>query len=158
MKKTFFILGMMAVVVFTSCKKEDATSKIKTENVETAAKRDEAAKLVPVMSFDKAEHDFGTIDQGTPVETTFTFTNTGNGPLIITDAKSSCGCTVPSYPKDTPIAPGESGELLVKFNGNGANQVTKTVTVTANTEKGSETLMIKAFVTPKNAAASPVLQ
>ncbi|XLS31024.1 DUF1573 domain-containing protein [Flavobacteriaceae bacterium M23B6Z8] len=158
MKKTFLMLGMVAAVAFTSCKKEDATSKIKSENVETAAQRDEAAKLVPVMTFDKSEHDFGTIDQGTPVETTFTFTNTGNGPLIITDARSSCGCTVPSYPKDTPIAPGEKGELLVKFNGNGANQVSKTVTVTANTEKGSEVLMIKAFVTPKTTNASPVLQ
>lgn len=158
MKKTFLMLGMVAAVAFTSCKKEDATSKIKTENVETAAQRDEAAKLVPVMTFSKSEHDFGTIDQGTPVETTFTFTNTGNGPLIITDARSSCGCTVPSYPKDTPIPPGETGELLVKFNGNGANQVSKTVTVTANTEKGSEVLMIKAFVTPRDANASPVLQ
>jgi uncharacterized cupredoxin-like copper-binding protein len=158
MKRTFFIIGILAAFAFTSCKKEDASSKIKSENVETAVKRDEAAKLLPVMSFDKSEHDFGTIDQGTPVETTFTFTNTGNAPLIITDARSSCGCTVPDYPKDTPIAPGETGELLVKFNGSGANQVTKTVTVTANTEKGSEVLMIKAFVTPKTAQASPVLQ
>ena len=158
MKKTFFVIGIVAAMVFTSCKKEDATSKIKSENIETASKREEASKLVPVMSFDKAEHDFGTIDQGTPQETTFTFTNTGNAPLIITNATSSCGCTVPSYPKDTPIAPGATGELLVKFSGNGANQVTKTVTVTANTQKGTETLTIKAFVTPKAPQASPVLQ
>ena len=65
----------------------------------------------------------------------FAFTNTGDAPLIITDARSSCGCTVPQYPKNTPIAPGESGELVVKFNGSGKNQVTKTVTVTANTQK-----------------------
>jgi hypothetical protein len=77
--------------------------------------------------------------------------------LIITDAKSSCGCTVPEYPKNTPIAPGESGELLVKFNGSGQNQVTKTITVTANTEKGTEMLRIKAFVNPAGAApAGPV--
>lgn len=158
MKRTFFILGITVMFAFTSCKKEDASSKIKSENVETAAKRDEASKLLPVMSFDKAEHDFGTIDQGSPVETTFTFTNTGNAPLIITNARSSCGCTVPSYPKDTPIAPGDKGELLVKFNGSGSNQVTKTITVTANTAKGSEVLMIKAFVTPKAVESSPVLQ
>ena len=103
------------------------------------------------MSFEKAEHDFGTIEQGTPQETVFKFTNTGNAPLIITDAKSSCGCTVPNPPKD-PIAPGESGELKVNFNGSGQNQVTKTITVTANTEKGSELLRIKAFVNPKGAA------
>ena len=103
------------------------------------------------MEFDKTEHDFGSIDQNAPQETIFTFTNTGDAPLIITDAKSSCGCTIPEYPKNTPIAPGEKGELLVKFNGSGQNQVTKNITVTANTSKGTETLTIKAFVTPKGA-------
>lgn len=150
MKKGIFIVGMVAMFTFTSCK-ENASSKIKSDNVAEAAVRDEAAKAVPVMSFETAEHDFGTIEQGTPQETAFKFTNTGNAPLIITDAKSSCGCTVPNPPKE-PIAPGESSELLVKFNGSGQNQVTKTITVTANTEKGTETLRIKAFVNPKGAA------
>ncbi len=138
------------MMVFISCK-ENATSKIKSDNVAVAAERDEAAKLVPVMSFDKSEHDFGTIEQNAAQQTVFKFTNTGNGPLIITDAKSSCGCTIPEYPKNTPIAPGDSGELLVKFNGTGQNQVTKTITVKANTVKGSELLRIKAFVNPKGA-------
>ena len=151
MKKVLFTLSLVAVFAFTSCK-ENASSKIKADNVAVAAERDEAAKQIPIMSFDKAEHDFGTITQGTPQETVFKFTNTGNGPLIITDAKSSCGCTVPEYPKNTPVAPGESGEMVVKFNGSGQNQVTKTITVTANTEKGSELLRIKAFVNPKDAA------
>ena len=71
--------------------------------------------------------------------------------MIITNATSSCGCTVPNPPKD-PIAPGETGELVVKFNGSGQNQVTKTITVNANTEKGTEQLRIKAFVNPKGAA------
>ncbi|WP_339838302.1 DUF1573 domain-containing protein [uncultured Maribacter sp.] len=150
MKKIVLIVGLVSMVAFTSCK-DNASSKIKTDNVTEAAVRDEAAKAVPVMSFEKAEHDFGTIEQGTPQETVFLFTNTGNAPLIITDAKSSCGCTVPNPPKD-PIAPGETGELKVNFNGSGQNQVTKTITVTANTEKGSELLRIKAFVNPKGAA------
>lgn len=150
MKKVVFAAGVVALFAFTSCK-ENASSKIKSDNVAEAAVRDEAAKAVPVMTFEKAEHDFGTIEQGTPQETSFKFTNTGNAPLIITDAKSSCGCTVPNPPKD-PIAPGESSELVVKFNGSGQNQVTKTITVTANTEKGSELLRIKAFVNPKGAA------
>ncbi|MGB5481091.1 MAG: DUF1573 domain-containing protein, partial [Eudoraea sp.] len=99
---------------------------------------------------------FGTITQGTPQETIFKFTNAGNAPLIITNATSSCGCTVPNPPKD-PIAPGETGELIVKFNGSGQNQVTKTITVTANTEKGKEILRIKAFVNPKDAGPSAAL-
>ena len=151
MKKVVVAICTVALFAFTSCK-ENASSKINTDNVAEAAARDEAAKAIPVMSFEKAEHDFGTIEQGTPQETAFKFTNTGNAPLIITDAKSSCGCTVPQYPKNTPIAPGDSGELKVRFNGSGQNQVTKTITVTANTEKGSELLRIKAFVNPKGAA------
>lgn len=152
MKKVFLSLAIVSVMAFISCK-DDASSKVNSEKAEVAAQRDEAGKNLPVMSFDKSEHDFGTIEMGTPQETTFTFTNTGNAPLIITDAKSSCGCTVPEYPKNTPIAPGESGQLLVKFNGSGMNQVTKTVTVTANTAQGSEILRIKAFVNPKDANA-----
>jgi len=109
------------------------------------------------MAFDKSEHDFGVIEQGTPQETVFTFTNTGNAPLIITNATSSCGCTVPEYPKNTPIEPGQSGEMLVRFNGSGQNQVTKTITVSANTSKGSEMLRIKAFVTPKSGTAATAL-
>lgn len=137
-----------ATMIFVSCK-EDATKKIKSENVEIAANRDEVSKKLPVMTFEKTEHDFGSIVQGTPVETSFKFTNTGDAPLIITNAKSTCGCTIPEYPKDEPIAPGESGELLVKFNGAGKNTIIKVVTVTANTEKGSESIRIKAFVMPK---------
>lgn len=156
MKKVFIAFGAIALVAFVSCK-ENASSKIKASNVEVAAERDEAAKNLPVMSFDKSEHDFGTIEQGAAQETIFTFTNDGNAPLIITNATSSCGCTIPEYPKNKPIAPGESGELLVKFNGSGQNQVTKTITVSANTEKGSELLRIKAFVNPKNGAAATAL-
>lgn len=151
MKKTILTLSIICVLAFVSCK-ENASSKIKTDNVAVAAERDEAAKLVPVMSFERAEHDFGTIEQGTAQETVFKFTNTGTGPLIITDATSSCGCTVPQYPKNTPVAPGDTGEMVVKFNGSGQNQVTKTITVKANTEKGQEILRIKAFVNPKGAA------
>lgn len=157
MKKitTLFSLVFAMALVGVSCK-DKASNKIVADNVENATSRDEAQKLVPVMTFEKSEHDFGTIEQGTPQETIFKFTNTGNAPLIITDAKSTCGCTVPDPPKE-PIAPGETGELLVKFNGSGQNQVTKTITVTANTAKGSEILRIKAFVNPKNAVpAGPV--
>jgi hypothetical protein len=151
MKRVILFIGALSLFAFVSCK-ENATSKIDSANVAVAAERDAAAKQVPVMSFEKAEHDFGTIEQGTPQETVFKFTNTGNGPLIITDATSSCGCTVPTYPKNTPVAPGETGEMVVKFNGSGQNQVTKTITVKANTAKGSELLRIKAFVNPKGAA------
>ena len=141
------LLAVVAAMAFTSCK-EDAASKVKAENVEVAAERDAQAVVYPEITFDETVYDFGTIDRGTNVEHTFTFKNTGNAPLVITGATSTCGCTVPTWTKE-PIAPGETGELLVKYNGSGRNQVTKTVTITANTEAGREQIKIKAFVTPE---------
>ena len=154
MRRIVGLLSVSALLSFGVSCKDKAADKIQAENVEVAANRDDSQKKLAVMSFEKMEHDFGTIEQGTPQETIFTFTNTGEAPLIITDAKASCGCTVPQWPKDKPIAPGETGELLVKFNGSGQNQVTKTITVTANTEKGQELLRIKAFVNPKGETAA----
>ena len=104
-KTTIFALAIALALVGVSCK-EKASDKIVADNVESAISRDVAQSKVPVMTFDKVEHDFGTIEQGTPQETIFKFTNTGEGPLIITNATSSCGCTVPQYPRNTPIAPG----------------------------------------------------
>ncbi|NAS29778.1 DUF1573 domain-containing protein [Flavobacteriaceae bacterium R38] len=156
MKKTFLILGTVTLMAFASCNNKNATDKIKAENVEQAAQRDEASRKFAAMSFESTEYDFGTINQGTQVEKIFKFTNTGDAPLIITNATSTCGCTVPEYPKNKPIAPGESGELLVKYNGSGINQITKTVTVSANTVKGSEQIVIRAFVNA--GATSPIQQ
>ncbi len=147
MKKIVLVFAISAFVL-TSCK-EDATKKINAENVAEASARDEAAGKFPVMSFDTTEFDFGTINEGETVETVFKFTNTGEAPLMIVSARGSCGCTVPEYPKNKAIAPGETGEMKVKFNSSGKpNLQNKTVTITANTESGRETLKIKAMVTP----------
>ena len=100
------------------------------------------------MVFDAYEHDFGTMDEGDAVTHIFSFTNTGNEPLILDKCKGSCGCTVPQCPKE-PIAPGASGEIEVKFNSKGKkNNQTKTVTINANTDPGQTILKIKAFVNP----------
>jgi len=147
MKNSILIIAILSVFAFTSCK-DNAADKVNEENVTAAANRDATAGELPIMTFAESEFDFGEIEGGTNVEHVFKFTNTGNAPLVIVDAKGSCGCTVPSYSKE-PVAPGAEGELLVKFNGSGKNQVSKTVTVTANTEKGKETIVIKAFVNAK---------
>ena len=119
-----------------------------------AAERDAVASKFPVIAFDKTEHDFGEIEAKTAVETVFKYTNTGEAPLVITDIKSSCGCTVPQDWSRDPLAPGDTGEFTVKFNGSGTNKVSKTITVTANTEKGTETVKIIAFVKPDPNAAT----
>ena len=158
MKKIILGLSALCMVAFTSCK-EDATSKIKSENVSQAAERDAVAGDFPVLTFDKKEHDFGEIENGTPVETVFSYTNTGKAPLVISDIKSTCGCTVPQDWSREPLEPGASSKFTVKFNGKGANKVSKTVTVTANTELGTETVKISAFIKPDpNARVTPQAQ
>jgi hypothetical protein len=147
MKKVLLGLSALCLVAFTSCK-EDAASKIKDENVAQAAERDANSSKFPVLEFDKSEHDFGELEPRTNVETVFAYKNTGDAPLVITNISSSCGCTVPKDWSREPLASGGSGEFTVKFNGTGSGNVSKTVTVTANTEKGRETVKIKAFVKP----------
>ncbi|QYA25653.1 DUF1573 domain-containing protein [Gramella sp. MT6] len=145
MKKTILMFAAVGAMLFTGCK-DNASDKVKAENVEASAERDAQETQYPEITFEESEFDFGNIAKGTSVEHVFKFTNTGNAPLVITNASSSCGCTVPTYPKNETIAPGESSEMLVKFNGSGNGQVTKTVTVSANTESGKEQIKIKAFV------------
>jgi len=152
MKKIIVFVGLIAFVSLLSCK-ENVTSKIKKENLEIAKNRDYkqnegAAKL----TFDRLEHDFGKITQGDIVETTFKFKNTGLNDLIITNAKSTCGCTIPEWPKQ-PIAPGAEESIKVKFNSSGkSNKVTKTITLTTNTANGKESVVIKTEIMPKDKA------
>jgi len=85
------------------------------------------------ISYENTHYDFGTVVEGKKVKKTFTFRNTGTAPLKIFSAYGSCGCTVPTYPKQL-IAPGESGEILVEFNSRGrVGPNTKSVIVSANT-------------------------
>ncbi len=114
------------------------------------AKTTEAVPSGPTteMTFASPSHDFGSIPQDSENRHVFTFTNTGSEPLVIENAKGSCGCTVPQYPKE-PIAPGETGEIEVVYKpGKQANKQSKTVTITANTEPRTTTLSISAEVQP----------
>ncbi len=86
--------------------------------------------------------NFGTIQEGESPEFTFRFKNTGTEPMIISNAKGSCGCTVPAWPKE-PIAPGDEGEINVKFNSKGKKgSQNKTVTLTANTQPTTTKLRV----------------
>ena len=98
--------------------------------------------------------DFGTVTEGEIVSHTFSFTNTGNEPLIISDAKGSCGCTVPSKPT-APIAPGDTGEITVQFNSkNKKGARNQKVTVTANTSPAQTFLYLTGTVNADPNAAT----
>lgn len=156
MKKISLILFALAMLPLNSCK-ENATEKINQDNVEKAAERDAQTIVFPTINFDKTLHDFGEIQNGTPVETVFSYTNSGRSPLVVTDIKSTCGCTVPQGWSKEPLMPGESSQFSVKFNGKGANKVSKTITLTTNTEKGREQVRITAFVKPDPNAPAPAV-
>ena len=96
-----------------------------------------------VISFTETLHDYGTINKGSEGTYVFTFKNTGNIPLVLTNVRSSCGCTTPSWPKE-PIAPGATGEIKVKYNTNSVGGFQKTITVFSNAK--TEVLTIKGSV------------
>jgi hypothetical protein len=111
---------------------------------------------LPVLNFERIDHDFGTIAEGQKVSYTYKVTNTGEAPLIIQNAQPSCGCTVPTWSKD-PIPVGGTGFVTAEFDSNGKPGIAnKTITVTANTWPKVTTLRFKAMVTPKAEAVGPV--
>ena len=93
-KIAYLIVGVFFLSA-SSCN-QSASKKVDQEKATAAS---DTAKATAAMTFDKVSHDFGTIDEGETVQTTFTFTNTGKTDLLIVDARGSCGCTVPKYPK-----------------------------------------------------------
>jgi uncharacterized cupredoxin-like copper-binding protein len=145
-----FLIAFMISFLLTSCE-TDPSKKIKEQNVELTKLRLKNTGDFPVIEFDKNNHDFGEIQEGEIAETEFRFTNVGKSDLIISDASGSCGCTVPDYPKNSPIKPGESGKIIVKFDSNNRpGMQRKAVTLITNTYKGKQILNIKSIVIPKS--------
>ncbi len=105
-----------------------------------------SADLAPIISFGENIHDFGILKDGEVVTYKFKFTNTGNTDLIISSASASCGCTVPSFPKE-PIKPGQESAIDVQFNSSGKiGKNEKQVSILSNTVPNETYLIIKAEV------------
>jgi Protein of unknown function (DUF1573) len=115
-----------------------------TQTAESAVNKSNGK--ITVLKFDEMAYAWGKIKEGEKMTHNFKFTNTGTNDLIISDARGSCGCTVPEWPKE-PIKAGKSGELKVIFDSKGkVGEQSKTVTVTANTEPANTVIMIKGTV------------
>ncbi len=97
------------------------------------------------FKWEKTTHDFGSITQNKPVTAVFKFTNNSTMPMIVSNARGSCGCTGVKFPTE-PIAPGESAEISATFNAAAAGDFHKTVTVNANIAEGAAVLHIKGTV------------
>jgi hypothetical protein len=104
-----------------------------------------AQEKIAKIQFKTDTIDYGTIEKGADGVRVFEFTNTGNAPLIISDVKSTCGCTVPKKPEG-PIMPGEKGEISVKYDTNRVNPIRKTITVISNADTPTIALKIKGEV------------
>ncbi len=168
----FFSFGLfVALVGITSCKNDKAagTDAAATTEAGTAANAaglpsaepgtimaaEGAAAAAPTgpttsMEFTEMVYDFGEIVEGEHVKYAFKFKNTGSEPLIISDAKGSCGCTVPDWPRE-PVAPGATSEIKIEFDSKGkgsddGSKQTKKVTVTANTNPPQTYLTITGVV------------
>ncbi|HLF64926.1 MAG TPA: DUF1573 domain-containing protein [Saprospiraceae bacterium] len=166
-------LAFAGMLALAACKNEgNAATDETTESLATApssATDGSTASATPVsegqpavevptgplttLSFGETTFDFGDVDEGEMVTHIYKFTNTGKEPLVIKDAKGSCGCTVPKWPK-TPIPPGEQGEIQVEFNSKGkTGKQTKRVTINANTDPAQTFLTISGNVIGKAPAA-----
>lgn len=149
--KTKLFIGLATVLMVFGCgqadKKEETTISSNVINVPATA----SGKLVvsgsaPIMTFAEEKHDFGKITQGEVVSFSFTFRNDGGSDLVISAAQGSCGCTIPSYPKES-IKPGQVGKIDVKFESSGkSGLVQKTVTLVTNCSPSTKIITISATV------------
>ena len=131
--KKIILLAFVAILGITACNAQSKKAKV------------QGAGIV----FENETIDYGTIPHNSDGNRQFVFTNNGNKPLIITNTQGSCGCTVPTTPKE-PIAPGAKGIIGVKYATDREGAFTKTVTVTSNAEgQNTKTLTIKGTVLPK---------
>lgn len=136
MKKLFFAL-FLALGTATISLAQTPTMVTKTAPGNTAS----------AISFAKTTFDYGTLPQGIPANADFEFTNTGKSPVILTNVQGSCGCTVPSWPKE-PIMPGKKAKISAQYNAAAVGSFSKTITVTTN-----ETGMTPIILTIKGTVA-----
>lgn len=113
-------------------------------------------KSGPAMKFEQTTVDYGTIEQNSDPLRTFSFKNTGNTPLIITGARGSCGCTVPSYPKK-PIAPGETAVIEVRYDTKRVGPFRKSVRITTNEKVMKKTKNDQGEIVEKEEAKTHIL-
>ena len=162
--KGFWLIGLLSLMA-VACKDKEAEKKIAAlearlaqleGNTKSTAPALEAPIVsepelkpdgpLPVLQFEKVEHDFGAIKEGDKVSYTYKFTNNGEAPLIIQSAQPTCGCTVSNYTKE-PVPVGGTGFVTAEFDSKGKpGMQNKTVTVTANTFPKQTVLSFKAMV------------
>lgn len=158
MKNLIKVLPLIAVLSLTSCKKDQKADQLIVEEqqaveapvVQTQDElvKEAQSKPLTTLALSEANFDFGKLKKGDHVEHIYEVTNTGTNPLIISQVKPGCGCTVPDYTKD-PILPGQKGKITLKFDStNFDGLVNKQAEVFANVEKAPIVLTFSADIQP----------
>ena len=139
-KRTFFLAAVIVSLLVASCKNNKKEVESKAVSVSNG---------IAEIKFDTTFYDFGNLTQGEAVVYTFKFTNIGTADLVINDAFSSCGCTVPNYSKE-PISPGKEGKVEIRFDSSGKSGIQyKSIKLKLNTNRREARLNIKANVVVK---------
>ena len=157
MKKIVFFTMIAFLFASVSLQAQDTSKKPQndTKKEQSAPKKEKKSKAkVAEITFESLEHDYGSIYKGDNGECEFIFKNTGKAPLQITNARASCGCTVPSWPRE-PIAPGKKSVIKVKYDTNRLGTINKSITVTSNAVNNSVVLHIKGSISEKPAESVP---
>jgi len=128
MKKVLVTLGVSLMITFASFAQNTVPQPAENPNA-------------PVITFEKTTHDYGTVTKGGDGTCEFKFKNDGIEPLILSNVSSSCGCTVPEWPRE-PILKGKSAAIKVKYDTNRVGPINKTVTVMSNAKVASIQLRI----------------
>jgi hypothetical protein len=133
MKKYVFLLVLVVAIGFFSCNsgKTKTGGEYNIDNPANADDPDANNDGLPTIDLDETEYNFGTVIQGEKVSHSFVFTNNGDGNLVISNVKASCGCTVPKWTKE-PIMPGGTSVIDVKYATNRIGPINKSVTISSN--------------------------
>lgn len=147
MKKTISILALL-ISFITLSHAQEVKKPVDASTSKETAKIAAVNPNAPDISFTKTVHDYGTLFQGGDGNSEFEFTNTGKEPLILSSVKSSCGCTVPSWPRE-PIMPGKKEVIKVKYDTNRIGPINKTITVMSNAKTSPVVLKISGSIVKK---------
>ncbi len=161
MKKSVISLAMIMFVAFSvnaqvssSNHAPSAKPPVKKEHKQQPVSVKNTSPNAPDIKFEKTVHDYGTIQQHADGKCEFKFTNEGKEPLILSNVRSSCGCTVPTWPRE-PILPGQSGVIKVKYDTKRVGTINKSIYVNSNAKVSPVTLKIKGKILAKSGAAVP---
>lgn len=162
MKRIVF-LSMIALLFASFNLQAQKEVKPKNQTQEEAKPNKKNKNKVPEITFESLEHDYGNIYKGDNGVCEFKFKNTGKAPLLITNARSSCGCTVPEWPKEE-IAPGKTAVIKVKYDTKRIGTISKSITIESNAINNNVVLHIKGYIsetptqgTPEN-SQSPMMK